>query len=76
MFNAHAALELYAEAFEEAGALQHFEAFCSLNGPAFYGLEVSAGLDMLRISRATATSPATDECPEPGHRPHSFGLTR
>jgi dihydroorotase len=33
------AMELYAEAFECAGALDKLEAFASLNGPAFYGLE-------------------------------------
>lgn len=38
VFSAVSALELYAEAFEEAGAMQHFEAFCSFNGPDFYGL--------------------------------------
>ncbi|VFS69881.1 Dihydroorotase [Raoultella terrigena] len=27
--------------FEEINALQHFEAFCSLNGPRFYGLPVN-----------------------------------
>ncbi|MFM1856390.1 MAG: dihydroorotase PyrC [Pseudomonadota bacterium] len=37
-YTAPAALELYAEAFEAAGALERFEAFASLNGPAFYGL--------------------------------------
>lgn len=35
---AHAAIELYAEVFERANALEHLEAFASLNGPAFYGL--------------------------------------
>ncbi|MBS0365630.1 MAG: dihydroorotase [Proteobacteria bacterium] len=38
VFSAHAALELYAEAFEAAGALQHLEAFASHNGADFYGL--------------------------------------
>lgn len=38
VFSAMSAIELYAEAFEEAGAMQHFEAFCSFNGPDFYGL--------------------------------------
>lgn len=33
------AMELYTEAFERAGALEKLEAFASLNGPAFYGLE-------------------------------------
>ncbi|MFN4329593.1 MAG: dihydroorotase [Limnobacter sp.] len=37
------ALGLYAEAFDAAGALNHFEAFASLNGPAFYGLPVNSG---------------------------------
>jgi dihydroorotase len=38
IYSAHAAIELYAEAFEEAGALDKLEAFASLNGPDFYGL--------------------------------------
>ena len=38
IFSAHAALELYAEAFEKVGALNQLEAFASLNGPRFYGL--------------------------------------
>ncbi|HKC42903.1 MAG TPA: dihydroorotase [Burkholderiales bacterium] len=37
-FTAHAALELYAEAFERAGALDRLEAFASFNGPDFYRL--------------------------------------
>ncbi len=42
-FTAPSALELYAEAFEAAGALDKLEAFASLNGPAFYGLPVNDG---------------------------------
>ncbi|CQI87794.1 dihydroorotase [Yersinia rohdei] len=41
VFNAPAALAAYATVFEEMNALQHLEAFCSLNGPAFYGLPVN-----------------------------------
>jgi dihydroorotase len=37
-FTAHAALELYAEAFDRAGALDKLEAFASFNGADFYGL--------------------------------------
>lgn len=37
-FTAHAALELYAEAFEAAGALDRLEAFASFHGPDFYRL--------------------------------------
>lgn len=38
IFSAHAAIELYAEAFEEAGALHQLEAFASQNGARFYRL--------------------------------------
>lgn len=38
IFSAPAALPLYAEAFEAAGALHHLEAFASWHGPDFYGL--------------------------------------
>jgi dihydroorotase len=37
-YTAHAALELYAEAFAEAGALDRLEGFVSRHGPDFYGL--------------------------------------
>jgi len=38
IYTAHAAIELYAEAFEAAGALDKFEAFASLHGADFYRL--------------------------------------
>ncbi len=38
IYTAHAALELYAQAFEEAGALDKLEAFASHYGADFYGL--------------------------------------
>lgn len=38
MYTAHAAIELYAEAFEAAGALDKLESFASFHGPDFYGL--------------------------------------
>jgi len=37
------ALELYAQAFDAAAALDRLEAFASVNGPAFYGLARNAG---------------------------------
>jgi dihydroorotase len=43
IYTAHAALELYAIAFEEAGALEKLEGFASLHGPQFYGLPVNEG---------------------------------
>lgn len=40
-FTAHVALELYAEAFDQAGKLAMLEAFTSVNGPNFYGLPLN-----------------------------------
>jgi len=42
IFTAPIALELYAQVFEEEGALDRLEAFASLNGARFYGLPPSA----------------------------------
>jgi dihydroorotase len=38
LYTAHAAIELYAEAFEQAGRLDQLEAFASFHGPDFYRL--------------------------------------
>jgi len=43
IYTAHAALELYAEAFEDAGALDKLESFASMRGPDFYGLPRNEG---------------------------------
>ncbi|GAB3406532.1 dihydroorotase [Massilia agilis] len=51
------AMELYATAFEQAGALDKLEAFASLNGPAFYGLPVNEGT--MTLKREPWTLPAT-----------------
>jgi dihydroorotase len=51
------AMELYAEAFEQAGALDQLEAFASLNGPAFYNLPVNTGT--ITLQRESWTLPAT-----------------
>ncbi|MCJ8321862.1 MAG: dihydroorotase [Colwellia sp.] len=40
-YTAHAAIELYAEVFEQANALDKLEAFASLNGPNFYQLPIN-----------------------------------
>ena len=47
-FTAPAALELYAQIFDEEGALDRLEAFASLNGSAFYGMPANAGSVTLR----------------------------
>jgi len=44
IFSAHAALELYAEVFEDAGALDSLEAFASHHGCDFYGLPRNPGM--------------------------------
>jgi len=51
------AMELYAEAFERAGALDKLEAFASLNGPAFYGLPPNEGT--ITLQREAWTLPQT-----------------
>ena len=47
-YTVHAAIEMYAEAFDNAGALDKLEAFASFNGPAFYGLPRNQGTITLR----------------------------
>jgi dihydroorotase len=42
IFNAPFALESYLQVFDEEDALDRFEGFASLHGPAFYGLPVNA----------------------------------
>jgi len=51
------AMELYATAFDEAGALDKLEAFASLNGPNFYDLPVNQGT--ITLKRESWTLPAT-----------------
>jgi dihydroorotase len=47
-YSAHAALEIYAEVFEEAGALGRLEGFASHHGADFYGLPRNTGTLTLR----------------------------
>jgi dihydroorotase len=47
-YTAHAAMELYAQAFDAAGALAQLEAFASFNGADFYGLPRNQGTITLR----------------------------
>jgi dihydroorotase len=56
-FTAVSALELYAEAFDAAGALDRLEAFASFHGPDFYGLPRNRGTVTLR--EETWTLPET-----------------
>lgn len=55
-FSAHAALELYAEAFDQAGALDKLEGFASFHGPDFYGLPRNT--DTITLHRESWNVPA------------------
>jgi len=48
MYTAHTAIELYAEAFEQAGALDKLEGFASFYGADFYGLPRNSSTITLR----------------------------
>ncbi|MGK2915200.1 MAG: hypothetical protein ACSLE5_12275 [Porticoccaceae bacterium] len=52
---AHAAIELYAELFEQAGALDKLEAFASFHGPDFYDLPRNR--DTLTLEKRDSTVP-------------------
>jgi dihydroorotase len=55
MYSAHAAIELYAEAFDAAGALDKLEAFASFYGADFYGLPRHT--DTITLRRENWTAP-------------------
>ncbi|HEX7732513.1 MAG TPA: dihydroorotase [Rhodanobacter sp.] len=57
IFTAHAAIELYAEAFEQAGRLDRLEAFASFHGPDFYRLPRNT--ERLVLERRAWTVPDT-----------------
>lgn len=50
------AMELYADAFDQAGALDKLEAFASFNGPKFYGLP--RNVDTITMQRESWIVPA------------------
>lgn len=57
IYTAHAAIELYAEAFEDVGALDKLEAFASFHGADFYGLPRHA--DSITLRRESWTVPSS-----------------
>ncbi|TMP01947.1 dihydroorotase [Pseudoalteromonas sp. S3178] len=56
-YTAHASIELYAEAFEDAGALDKLEGFASHFGADFYGLERNT--DTITLEKSPWKVPAT-----------------
>jgi dihydroorotase len=55
IFNAPYAIESYATVFDEENALDRFEGFAALNGPAFYGLPANEGT--ITLERAETLVP-------------------
>ncbi|CAI2133370.1 dihydroorotase [Serratia fonticola] len=55
VFNAPNAMPAYATVFEQLDALEHLEAFSSLNGPRFYGLPVNQ--DFITLQRLPVAQP-------------------
>jgi dihydroorotase len=72
-YTAHAALEFYAEIFEEAGALNQLEAFASTRGPDFYALPRNT--DTVTLVRAPQSIPATLPFSQDVVVPHRAGGT-
>ena len=56
-YTAHAGIELYAEAFEAAGALDKLEAFASFHGPDYYGLPRNS--EQITLLRDAVAVPAS-----------------
>ena len=54
-YTAHAAIEMYAEAFDSVGALHQLESFASFNGADFYGLPRNTGT--ITLKRESWTPP-------------------
>lgn len=60
IYTAHAAIELYAEVFETAGALDRLEAFASFHGPDFYRLPRNQ--DTITLEKHPWTVPESHAC--------------
>ncbi|ARO86976.1 dihydroorotase [Nitrosospira lacus] len=71
IYTAHAAIELYAEAFEQAGALDKLEAFASFHGADFYRLPRNR--DRITLKRENWNVPAQLEFAENGLIPLRAG---
>ncbi|TFY98874.1 dihydroorotase [Ramlibacter humi] len=72
-YTAHAAMELYAEAFEQAGALDRLEGFASFWGADFYGLPRNRGT--LTLRRESWTVPESYPFGEASLKPLRAGET-
>ena len=71
IFNAPFALESYATVFDEEDALDHFEAFASVNGARFYGLPLNE--ETVMLERSTVQVPVEIDGVVPFHAGESLG---
>ena len=70
-YTAHAALEMYAEAFDSVGKLSQLEAFASFNGADFYGLPRNTGT--ITLKRESWTPPESFQFGEADLKPLRSG---
>ena len=70
-YTAHAALEMYAEAFDSVGKLAQLEAFASFNGADFYGLPRNKGT--ITLKREAWTPPESFQFGEAELKPLRSG---
>jgi dihydroorotase len=70
-YTAHAAMELYAQAFDAAGALDKLEGFASFHGADFYGLPRNSGT--ITLKRESWTPPESYAFGETSLKPLAAG---
>ena len=70
-YTAHAAIEMYAEAFDSVGKLDQLEAFASFNGADFYGLPRNTGT--ISLKRESWTPPESFQFGEAELKPLRSG---
>jgi dihydroorotase len=70
-YTAHAAMEMYAEAFDSVGKLDQLEAFASFNGADFYGLPRNTG--KMTLKREAWTPPESFQFGEAELKPLRSG---
>ena len=70
-YTAHAAMEMYAEAFDSVGKLDQLEAFASFNGADFYGLPRNTGT--ITLKREAWTPPESFQFGEAELKPLRSG---
>lgn len=72
-YTAHAAMELYAQAFDRAGALDKLEGFASFHGADFYGLPRNSGT--ITLKRENWTTPESYAFGDAALKPLAAGET-